>query len=858
MTSIVTLGEATAADAESIGNKARYLATLLQAGFVVPPGFVIGAQVLGDVVRRNGLAREFAGWLAAIDHAAPSELASRAAFVRRSVRRLTLGPALVEAIAHGIEVLRCRGVCVRSSSSLEDGARQTFAGQHDTRVNVTTVEQAIDAIREVWASAWSDRAVRYLNALGRSVHEVRMGVIIQALVDADVSGVALTAHPVTGSRDYIVLSASCGLGEGTVAGLVAPERLVVLRAPVQLMSRTAGYRPVELVAREGGGVEERAVPEQERRSEVLGEEQALRIATIARRIETMLGDEPVDIEWAIADDEVHVLQARPMVIPGGVGEVSWESPVPGARWRHGWRLGEWLRGPVTPLFRSWVLPKLVAARERSGTGALGWALEPSFAMAKPWYCLVNGYFFSRRDGPRPEQPQGLARFWQHVESTERWHRTLLPEYLAHYRREHARFAVEAASSAELLARVETLAAEAGELWYMASAVGGFGFEERVFRPYYERVVDTPDRPHFSALFGGYRSRVLASQQVLYELARDLEADPTASRILAPVSERPGGSLEELPAQFRVRIDGYCAEFGHQLEVIDLYHRPPACSPLAVLGVVRSLLGQRGESPMERCARAERARERAHAWVRDYLAGDTEQYESMEARIRSFQASAAVREDALFYFQYGWPLMRRIVDELAQRLSYAGAFDDPELIYFLEADELYELIAAQDRGRPWGVHSRLEARQDHWRAQCLLEPPRSLGPTEESGPTAGKGYVVVDEGARIEGDGASPGIVRGRVRIVHELADMGRVAAGDVVVVHTASPALTPILLIAGAMVVDIGGGSSHSSLVARELGLPTVVNAVDASTVLHEGALVEVDGTRGAVRILSQAAGQST
>jgi phosphoenolpyruvate synthase/pyruvate phosphate dikinase len=196
-------------------------------------------------------------------------------------------------------------------------------------------------------------------------------------------------------------------------------------------------------------------------------------------------------------------------------------------------------------------------------------------------------------------------------------------------------------------------------------------------------------------------------------------------------------------------------------------------------------------------------------------------------------------------------MRKTVLELAGRLVQAKVLNAIDEAFFLEKDEFFGALKALEQGAaPASLEATATARRRTWEEWRLLDAPDVLGKEEEK--DAEKGYFEDAEGKRIVAQGVSPGTCRGRVRIARAGDTALDLQSGEVLVTHAASPNLTPLMLVAGALVVEIGGGASHSSLVARELGLPAVVNAAEAMQVLAEGTLVEVDGTKGIVRIIEE------
>jgi len=169
--------------------------------------------------------------------------------------------------------------------------------------------------------------------------------------------------------------------------------------------------------------------------------------------------------------------------------------------------------------------------------------------------------------------------------------------------------------------------------------------------------------------------------------------------------------------------------------------------------------------------------------------------------------------------------------------------DTDAVFFLEKDELQGAVAALENSAAISLQQVAAGRQRTWQEQRQLDAPDMLGE---------KGYFDDEEGRRIIAQGVSPGICRGRVRIAQPGDKVVPLEKGEILVTHAASPQLTPLMLMAGALVVEVGGGASHSSLVARELGLPAIVDAPQAIQVLTDGMLVEVDGARGVLRIIEE------
>ncbi|WP_326563726.1 PEP/pyruvate-binding domain-containing protein [Micromonospora peucetia] len=279
------------ADRATSGGKAAPLARLLLSGLPVPPGFVVPTRAYQEAVAGLDLT-------GAIRHGADA--------ARLLVERATLSPALVAEISRALT--RITGpsggyVAVRSSATSEDDADAAAAGQHDTFLGVRGPDQVADAVRGCWASLWSERAVAYRRRQAGDVHAdpPATAVLVQRLVEADVAGVLFTGRTIR-------IEASWGLGERVVGGQVTPDSWVVSDNTVA--RRAIGAKDTRM-DRVGTQVVMREVPTADRERLCLADDVVLHLARLGREIEDLLGG-PQDVEWAIADGRVWILQARPV------------------------------------------------------------------------------------------------------------------------------------------------------------------------------------------------------------------------------------------------------------------------------------------------------------------------------------------------------------------------------------------------------------------------------------------------------------------------------------------------------------------------------------------------------------------
>ncbi|MCA9878100.1 MAG: PEP/pyruvate-binding domain-containing protein [Thermomicrobiales bacterium] len=286
-----------------VGGKGASLSELMALGAAVPPAFAVTAPTCEAFLASLG----FAGHASVVPTLLPA--------LREQILTAPLPAGLVTALGEGLAALQARAgagsaVAVRSSATTEDGSEYSSAGQHDTILGVRTLPELETAVRQCWASLWSDRAMAYRQAAAPGA-EPCMAVVVQQLIPSDVSFIAFTEDPVGQRPGHVVISAAWGLGEALVAGLVTPDQVVV--APDgRVAEYVVGDKHLMVIPDvQGRGTREAPVPRLMRTQPALSAEQAVEIAGVARALATRLGY-AADLEGAIANDAIMLFQARPI------------------------------------------------------------------------------------------------------------------------------------------------------------------------------------------------------------------------------------------------------------------------------------------------------------------------------------------------------------------------------------------------------------------------------------------------------------------------------------------------------------------------------------------------------------------
>lgn len=804
------------------GGKGANLGELLRAGFPVPPGFVVTTAAYDEVVSRNGRGEIIARALRAER--------DPGAVIRNALGTAPIPTDVAQEILAAYERLGEGPVAVRSSATAEDLPDAAFAGQQDTFLNVVGTDAVLRAVRRCWASLWTDRAIAYRARQSLDPTAVKLAVVVQRMVPAEVAGVMFTANPVTGARDEVVIDLSPGLGEAVVSGLVTPDHVVLRkrRWGWRTVERRLGRRELEVRPREGGGTES-VVAAPALVTPALSDRDLRRLARLGVAIERRFGA-PQDVEWAWRDGAFFIVQARPMTavpvalrLPRAVAAMAAELfpvrpyPFDLTTWgpavfqaiapvvevvgvavdpvnrvfvqENGVAIGLTHRPPLRPTLKVLLAP-LLLARRIGAYDPTRWKADPGLAAA-----LER----ARRLGERDPAVLDWSGLLDLLRSELTLPRALAGEVRARY--------FPRALLAALVLRL------------VLRALGR--------------------RDQFGVLLSGIETKTLEANRALETLAAAVRADPVLADTFA--AHEAGAlpiALAALPSgqawlnAFRDFLDRY----GHREAAITTIALPPwRDAPETALGIVKGLALAPPRPPFERSG-WEQARD-------DVLTSPLLRPPLIRSVFLGLLADARtllqLREDTHFYATLALPLVRRTLLELGRRLVQVGALDEAEGVFHLT---LQDLEGVSSWPPPESLTSVLRTLVQSRRARRVVAEQTPL--VALARPATG---AAADDAVLARGTPGSPGVAEGAVRVIHGGAEFGALKPGEVLVAPYTNPGWTPLFQRAAAVVVDSGGAGSHAAIVAREYGIPAVMGTVDGTRRLVDGQRVRVDGGRGMV-----------
>jgi phosphohistidine swiveling domain-containing protein len=832
---VVRLSELSSEDAERAGAKAANEAELLRAGFKVPDAIVLTTDAYEYFLQANHI---------------------RSNQTREGILSASIPEPILDALRAGIAGLGDYPLAIRSSAVAEDLPGASFAGQYETILNVRGDESLQSAVLRCWASAFSPRVVAYRDQQGLSSNG--MAVLVQRMVPADVAGVAFSANPVSGDRDEVVVNAVRGLGERLVSGQVSPDEWTAKNGQIQCLR----------------------APE-----EALDTGKVRAIAKMARRIETHFGA-PQDIEWALADGKLYVLQARPITtLPEEEPELI---PIPIEVPPGFWQLDA-TRAPDPPSPMMWVI------LEVAEPGINLMATEFGLLTEGQEFALIGGWLYNRlkplggKEPPAVQLPKPImqlmvrlvpmmrVRIKNAVEAIRedkpgriihQWYDEWLPGLkveIAHFRD----MALGDLPDTALIQHFEdVLGFTRRMIGYHALLGTSVNLILYELASTCRDLLGWDEAQAFDLVSGtSYKSTEPAGQ--LYNMAQMAQEHQAVGELLEDINERTVERLMEVDREFADAFSDYQKNYGCRTLRLDIMNPSLAERPALTLSLIRDQIVN-GYNPAKIEAELEQIRSRKAAQAKSILAEQPKSLARFERVLERAQMAYPLREANQFYtFSAPIALIRYAVLEIGNRLADRGVIAERDDVFFLYKAEACSALL------DGGDHRELVRRRRGEMAWAEVNPgPPYYGeppnpPSFDFLPREPRlimesliwsfNQMMEYEGSKREqkvgetltGIPASAGQYTGPVRVILDESQFHKIQPGDVMVCPMTSPVWSVLFPSIGALVTDSGGLLSHPAIIAREYRIPSVVATGNATSLLHDGEIVTVDGTKGKVGSLS-------
>jgi pyruvate,water dikinase len=888
----ITFDDRACTELSIAGGKGANLARMTAAGLPVPPGFCVTTSAYAEFITAGSLDARIAETIAqAAGDAGVVEAAT--ASLRRDIENAPLPEGMAAAI---ITAYRALGeevyVAVRSSGTAEDLAGASFAGLHDTYLDIRGTDAVLDAVRRCWASMWTARATSYRATRGFDQKTAQICVVIQTMVSSQVAGVMFTANPMTGDTTELVINASCGLGEALVSGITTPDEHTLDARDLRVKDQRVGAKERRVVRNPttGIGTVVEDTPQAERETFALSPGQVRALGEMGRRVTGYYGGIPQDIEWALHGQDIYLLQSRPAT----GADFAWDEDLEFWRvhpddgtilWTRSWADEVWNGGisPFTYSYRGeaftramannaklWGLTPLTEPvfRYHAGTAYYNTAIDQRMVTEtalKPFRVALLAHAAPDRHDEVLNAPlSGAAYLRMHariallgrpIHGIFRYFRTM-DDYFTNRIAE-----ADGLSTAQLTTEtdqglidylerfVELKGKNTEDQWteFFIIARDTLGVLAGVIAKWYD-----PDAQAVltDLLTGGPVPTTTAEENKwLWRLSEQIRASERLSALFAEHGTAYLTAFEQCPEgeAFLAEYRQFMSAHGHRGHADRDIYFPRRADDRSIdhQNFATLLAAINPVDPQIRERAADARREALVAKIETHLRAQP--LGKLRAKIFRGLLDYAhrfflYRDNQRHYFDRYTYSMRRGVIEIGRRLADRGVLPDLDDAYFLGRRELYGLL----RGEPATAltHAKIAGRRNNFirATKRTARVPKYL---RDGRP------VTFDNGSDstgLKGVGTSRGRVTARARVVLQLRNIGQVKEGEILVTNSTDPGWTPVFTLLSGIVLETGGMLAHGSLLAREYGFPAVQIA-DAAQLIPDGALITVDGDTGQVTI---------
>ena len=850
------------------GGKGANLGELVRIeGIHVPDGFCVSTEALKRIISETPSINELLDQLSLLKAEDREKLGELSSEIRRGIEGIAITDDIDEEITHFLSRLGEKDAfAVRSSATAEDLPTASFAGQHDTYLNIIGKQAILEHIRKCWASLFTERAVIYRLQNGFDHRNVLLSVVVQKMVFPQAAGILFTADALTSNRKVLSIDASFGLGEALVSGLVNADNYKVRDGKVidkKLSTKKVGIYPLK----DGGTKEQEIEPENQNR-QALTDEQILELERIGRKIEEHFG-RPQDIEWCLVDDTFYVVQSRPITTLYPIPEANDQENHVYISVAH----QQMMTDPMKPLGLSfWLL----TTRAQMGTagGRLFVDVAPMLASPVSRQTIINtlgqhdplikdalmtiverGDFI--KSLPEGKQESGLGKsnkvvspagFRTQVENDP----AIVADLIKSNQKslEELKQNIQTKSGSDLFDFILEDLQQLKKILFDSHSVIMAAMDAAVWIN--EKVNEWLGEKNAADTLSQSVPNNITSEMglALLDVADVIRGFPEVIDYLHHV--RDDHSLDELAnlkggQETRDAIQGFLSKYGMRCAgEIDITRTRWSEKPTTLVPIILSNIKNFGPDAGKR--KFEQGRQEALKKEQELLdrlkqlpdgEQKAEETKRMVDLMRNFTGYREYPKYSMVsrYFVYKQALLKE-----AEQLVQARVIHEKEDIYYLTFEELREVARTHKLD-----NQVISKRKDEYKSFEKLTPPRVI--TSDGEIIAGEYKRENLPAQAIVGLPVSSGVIEGRARVILNMEDAD-LEDGDILVTSFTDPSWTPLFISIKGLVTEVGGLMTHGAVIAREYGLPAVVGVENATRLIRDGQRIRVNGTDGYVEIL--------
>ena len=882
---------------EQIGGKALNLGKMSFAGFNIPPAFVVSVDAY-DLFIKKELKENISKILDSIDFSKEDSISDGCSSIRSIIRRGELPQDLLLEIDNKITSLPDGYYAVRSSAVAEDLEDASFAGQLDSFLNIKK-ENILEKIIECWASYWNDRAVKYrhdssIGHLDTEMVTAGLAVVVQKMVDADVSGVTFTANPVDGS-DNVVIESTWGLGEAIASGIVTPD-IFVLSRDGNIIEKNIKTKKKGYFLKNGENTLS-TINEKISDKSSLNEEILKKLLDMGMELEEFFGLSQ-DIEWAIEYNRkdlnigktnapmIYILQSRP------VTTLTNSSEKDDILWTRAYG-DEYWADATTPLFYDVMGKMLTDYVNHEGARIMGYTEITDSKLLKLHKSRVyfNSWVLEKAFSyyPKFARSQELLNYFP-LDDQERisqypsiLHKTLLSQFLIAIRdpdgmmhktdKAYRTWANGFMEKCESFDQTDLGVLSDGELLSLYNDIETSGIKHYqlirygmvshsiatnlMIKNWLVEWLDDNDGSLYAGLISGLDDNKTVEMNIRFsDLARTLRADSdllTKIDSTDDVSSLNETELDELISSnpsLKKDFDLFITDYGHRSNTREILYPRWREDKAYVFGVVKLLsssdLDLRKKETESRANRFE-TEKNVFKRIKKQKGGFFKE-KIFRTVLNLAQTYLTFRENQRFYLDHLLFRQRLMLREMGRRLFENNIIYETDDVFFLYEKELMALfdknhsLAELDEIVALELRDKIsERKKEFYRYKSSL-PPKFIKNGIEFDDTV----MEYDKNA-IYGAAASPGTFRGVARVVESIEELSQLEDNEILITSNTDPAWTAVFSKIGGLITETGGILSHGAVISREYRIPAVTAVKGATSIFKTGEELVVDGNKGVV-----------
>lgn len=852
-----------------VGGKGLNLGELSKIeGIQVPEGFCVTTVGYQKAIVQNETYHGLLHRLTMLKVEDRDQIGEISRKIRQIIIEVEIPTDVVKAITHYLSQLGDEhAYAVRSSATAEDLPHASFAGQHDTYLNIIGKEAILQHISKCWASLFTDRAVIYRMQNGFDHSQVYLSVIVQRMVFPHASGILFTADPITSNRKLLSIDASFGLGEALVSGLVSADCYKVQEG--EIVNKRIATKKLAIYGLKEGGTETKQIDPNQQKTQTLTEQQILQLARIGRQIEAYFGC-PQDIEWCLVDDTFFIVQSRPITTLYPIPEANDQENHVYVSVGH----QQMMTDPMKPLGLSFYLLTTPAPMRKAG-GRL--FVDVTHMLASP---VSRETFLNTLGKSDPLIKDAFMTLIERdfITSLPDDRKELSPGNSSKDRSSasfQAQIENDPAIVSDLIKNSQTSIEELKQNIQTKSGANLFDFILEDLQELKKILFD----PQSSKVFMTAMNATSWINEKMYEwLGEKNAADTLSQSVPNNITSKMGLALLDVADVIRpypdvinylqhvkddnfldelVKFDGgqetqdaiyaYLNKYGMRCAgEIDISRTRWSEKPITLVPMILSNI--KNFEPNAGNRKFEQGRQEALEKEQELLnrlkkLPDGEQKAEETKRvislIRNFIGYREYPKYGMInrYFVYKQALLKE-----AEQLVQASVIHEKEDIYYLTYEELHEVVRINKLD-----YQIISKRKDDYKFFEKLTPPRVI---------TSDGEIIAGEYKRenlpdkaIVGLPVSAGVIEGRARVILNMEDAD-LEDGDILVTAFTDPGWTSLFVSIKGLVTEVGGLMTHGAVIAREYGLPAVVGVENATKLIKDGQRIRVHGTEGYIEIL--------